>query len=210
MKILQTQRTIRFEHDGGLAIAASEDRSTYDFTWVPNGVEGCRQYVESALAGQSAGRALPWLVRRIADSRIAGTSRFLDLDRFRWPPAWPPGVAQRAPPNDDEPPSIGEIGSTWNAASAQRSGINVECKLLLLTHAFEIWKTHRITLKTDARNLRSRIAIGRLGAQFEGIRRAHVAAINGTIRDSACFSIIIAEWPRVREHLLSRLESTRD
>lgn len=73
-------------------------------------------------------------------------------------------------------PTVAEIGSTWYGASFQRTGVNTECKLLMLAHAFDSWNTIRVTLKTDARNIRSRYAIQRLGATFEGIRRAHLPA----------------------------------
>jgi RimJ/RimL family protein N-acetyltransferase len=83
--------------------------------------------------------------------------------------------------------------------------VNTACKLLLLRHAFEEWRSERVTLKTDARNARSRAAIERAGGQFEGIRRAHVPATDGTFRDSAYFSIVADEWPAVRERLEKRL-----
>jgi len=94
-----------------------------------------------------------------------------------------------------------EISSTWYAASAQRTGINTEVKLLQLTHAFEAWRVLRVTFKTDARNARSRTAIERLGAQVEGVRRAHSPAGDGTVRDSAYYSITAPEWPTVRSNL---------
>lgn len=108
-------------------------------------------------------------------------------------------------PSDDLLPSVAEIGSTWYAASAQRTGINTACKLLLLTHAFEVWRTLRVTLKTDARNTPCRCAIERLGARAEGVRRAHAPASDGTIRDTAYYSIIKSEWPHVRDRLHQRL-----
>ncbi|MCP9298915.1 GNAT family N-acetyltransferase [Bacillus halotolerans] len=101
---------------------------------------------------------------------------------------------------------MAEIGSTWYGASFQRTGVNTECKLLMLAHAFDSWNTIRVTLKTDARNIRSRSTIQRLGATFEGIRRAHLPASNGSIRDTAYFSIIAEEWPAVRTNLKDRLE----
>nr|WP_243407130.1 GNAT family protein [Frankia canadensis] len=103
------------------------------------------------------------------------------------------------------PPSVVEVGATWLAASAQRTGINVEAKLLLLGHAFDTWNALRVCLKTDVRNHRSRMAIERLGGRFEGIRRAHMLAIDGTARDSAYYSILGEEWPQVRTSLLARL-----
>ncbi|MET0275509.1 MAG: GNAT family protein, partial [Acidimicrobiia bacterium] len=101
-----------------------------------------------------------------------------------------------------------EIGSTWLAASAQATPVNTEAKLLLLRHAFDTWRVERVTFKTDARNERSRRAIERIGATFEGVRRAHTIASDGTIRDSAYFSIVRSEWPAI-EHELERRLPTR-
>jgi hypothetical protein len=98
-----------------------------------------------------------------------------------------------------------EIGATWLAASAQRTSINTEAKLLMLGHAFDVWQVHRVVFKTDARNSRSRAAIERIGGQFEGIRRAHKLASDGTIRDSAYFSILRSDWPEVNDHLTAVL-----
>ena len=102
-----------------------------------------------------------------------------------------------------------EIGWTWLAASAQRTGINAEAKLLLLTHAFETLRVARVDLKTDARNQRSRQAIARLGARFEGVLRSwspsHVPGEEGRLRDSAMFSVTAAEWPDVKAHLAARV-----
>jgi RimJ/RimL family protein N-acetyltransferase len=98
-----------------------------------------------------------------------------------------------------------EIGSTWLAASAQRTGVNTEMKLLMLAHAFDVLGVRRVTLKTDARNRRSRDNIERVGATFEGVLRAHMPAMDGGIRDSAWYSILDSEWPAVRGRLTARL-----
>jgi RimJ/RimL family protein N-acetyltransferase len=193
------------DHAAPLAAAAAEDRTSYRFTWVPDGLADARHYVAAALADQAGGRTLPLAVRSQADDRIVGCTRFLDLEVFAWPPAWPPGVGRGPEPADGAPPSVAEIGSTWYAASCQRTGINTACKLLLLTHAFEAWTTLRVTLKTDARNAASRRAIERLGARAEGVRRAHSPATDQTIRDTAYYSIIAAEWPAVRDRLTAWL-----
>lgn len=103
-----------------------------------------------------------------------------------------------------EPDGV-EIGHTWYAASAQRTACNTETKLLMLTYAFEEWQVARVTLKTDARNARSRAAIERIGGRYEGIRRAHRLATDGTVRDTVYFSIVAAEWPQVRHDLCARL-----
>jgi N-acetyltransferase len=193
------------EHVPGLAQAAAENRASYGFTWVPDGPEDTDRYVASALAYGATGHAVPFAVRGVADQRIVGATRFLDLAVFTWPPPWPPGVDPGPEPSDDALPSVAEIGSTWYAASAQRTGVNAECKLLMLTHAFEVWNVLRVTLKTDARNRASRGAIERLGARPDGVLRAHSPASDGTIRDTAYYSIVAAEWPQVRDGLLRRL-----
>ena len=133
--------------------------------------------------------------------RVVGSTRFLDLEVFRWPPPWPPGVGRGPVPSDGQPPVVAEIGSTWLAPSAQRTGVNAECKLLMLRHAFDVWSVLRVTLKTDARNQVSRDAIERLGATFEGVRRAHSPASDGSIRDTAYYSILRPEWPAVCDRL---------
>jgi N-acetyltransferase len=205
-------RIVRLEpletrHAPLLAEAAAENRATYGFTWVPDGLEDARRYVEGALAHQSSGQSVPFAVRTVADARVVGSTRFLDLQVFEWPPPWPPGTGGTEP-SDSTPPTVGEIGSTWYAASAQRTGVNAECKLLLLTHAFEVWKSQRVTFKTDARNRTSRGAIERLGAGHDGVLRAHSPASDGTVRDTAYYSVIAEEWPDVQaglRHRLSRL-----
>jgi RimJ/RimL family protein N-acetyltransferase len=97
------------------------------------------------------------------------------------------------------------IGYTWLSASAQRTAINTEAKLLLLTHAFEHWQCIRVEFITDVLNQQSRAAILRLGAKQEGILRNHMIMPDGRIRDSVCFSIIAEEWPEVRTRLKSKL-----
>ncbi len=192
-------------HAAELAEAGAESRASYGYTWVPDGLADARRYVANALAYQATGHALAFVVRRIADERIVGSTRFLDLVVFTWPPPWPPGVDSGPEPSDEQPPSVAEIGSTWYAASAQRSGVNAECKLLMLTRAFDVWHALRVTLKTDARNKASRGAIERLGAREDGVLRAHGPASDGTIRDTAYYSVLAAEWPEVRSELTRRL-----
>jgi RimJ/RimL family protein N-acetyltransferase len=179
------------EHVPGLADAAAEDRTSYAFTRVPDGLEDTEAYVRSALLDQATGTSLPFAVRRLSDDRLVGSTRFLDLERFGGPV-----------PDDEHPPTVAEIGSTWYAASAQRTAVNSACKLLLLSRAFDDWGCLRVTLKTDARNRASRAGIERLGALFEGGRRAHTTASDGTVRDSAYYSILAAEWPAVRDRLV--------
>ena len=176
-------------HVERLVVAANEDRATYRFTTVPADIGDMSDYVERARAASEAGTELPFATCSVATGAVVGSTRFLELEQWD-------GAAV---------PTVGEIGYTWLAASAQRTAINTEAKLLMLGHAFETWGVHRIHLKTDARNERSRNAIARLGARFEGVRRAHVPAADGGIRDSAYYSILAAEWPGVRDGLLRRL-----
>jgi RimJ/RimL family protein N-acetyltransferase len=103
-----------------------------------------------------------------------------------------------------------EIGATWLHPKAQRTGINVEAKLLMLTHAFDTLGCMRVEFKTHASNARSRAAIEALGAQFEGIHRKHMLRPGVGVRDSAWYSIIDDEWPAVRERLTARLAGTVD
>lgn len=188
-------------HAPGLAAAADADRAGYSYTWVPSGAEDALKYVAEALRERDRGAALPFAVVLRDGHRVVGTTRFLDLQVFEAP-------AVRLP-DAGEAPTVAEIGSTWYSAAVQRTAVNTECKLLLLTHAFEVWNVLRVTLKTDARNARSRAAIERIGAAFEGIRRVHVPASDGTLRDSAYYSIIREEWPPIRSRLTARLLAER-
>jgi RimJ/RimL family protein N-acetyltransferase len=186
-----------------LLAAASEDRSTYGYTLVPSTIEEADAYVANALVERDERWSVPFTIRRRSDGAVLGTSRFMDLSY------WPDDrVGVEA--GDSGVPSVGEVGSTWYVAAAQGTRVNPETKLLMLRHAFEVWQVHRITLKTDARNARSRAAIEKLGARFEGVRRAHVPATGGGIRDSAYYSIVADEWPAVRTGLESRLAQRLD
>ena len=147
------------------------------------------------LALAAAGQALPFATVSALDGRVLGSTRFANLERWSWP----------APPPDPRPLDAAEIGWTWLARAAQRSGANTEAKLLLLRHAFTALRVRRLTLKTDARNARSRAAIARLGASLDGVLRAHLPASDGGPRDSAVFSILEAEWPAVEARLVGML-----
>lgn len=165
----------------------------YPFTSVPKSAEGMRVYIQSALDEQARGKALPFISVDRRSSRVVGSTRFANFEYWKWPAGSP-----LARPNL---PDAVEIGWTWLAPWAQRSGVNTEAKLLQLTHAFEVWGVRRVSLKTDARNQRSRQAIERLGARLDGILRAHLPAADGGIRDSAIYSILREEWPAVKARL---------
>ena len=176
-------------HVSGLMVAAEEDRSAYDWTVVPRAAE-----VAAYVAEQQARDGMTAFAQvRLSDEAPVGATAF-------WNPRTWPGR---------EDLYAVEIGWTWLAASAQRSGINAEAKLLLLQHAFDELGVSRVELKTDARNQRSRRAIERLGAQFEGVLRnwspSHVPGEEGKLRDSAMFSVTDAEWPTVKSTLSTRI-----
>ncbi len=102
-----------------------------------------------------------------------------------------------------------EIGATWYRASLQRTGINTECKLLLLTHAFETKSCIAVEFRTHVVNHQSRRGIERLGAKLDGILRNHMVMANGTLRDTCVYSIIASEWPSVKAHLTWQLAKPR-
>lgn len=185
---------LSLDHVDGLCRAAAEQRDTYGYTLVPDGEEHTRAYVQSLVDLAAAGEMVPFAQVRVADDAPVGATRFFTM-RYR----------------DGAPlPYALEIGGTWLAASAQRTGINTEAKLLLCAHAFEVWQVGRVEIRTDARNQRSREAIAGLGATFEGVLRcwqpSHVAGEEDRLRDSAMFSIIAREWPEVRQRLRDRLD----
>jgi len=185
-------------HVEGLAAATAADPSLYRWSPVPQGRAEAESYVATALAWQEAGTEVPFAIVRADDGVVIGSTRFWNLERW----AWPPGHARHGRSS----PDACEIGYTWLANSAIRTPANTEAKLLMLTHAFESWQVLRVCFHTDARNLRSRAALERIGGQFEGILRAHRMAADFISRDSARYSIVAAEWPRVKERLLRLAE----
>jgi RimJ/RimL family protein N-acetyltransferase len=186
------------EHAAALLRAASGPRETYGLTLVPGTLAEAAAYIETALREEAARRSLPFATVDRATGRVVGSTRFLNIEYWTWP-------ADNAHQRGAERPDVVEIGATWLAAAAQRTPINTEAKLLMLTHAFDRWRVHRVSLMTDARNERSRAAILRLGARFDGVLRAARPASDGAIRDTAAFSILEAEWPAVRAKLEARL-----
>ncbi|HEY2162311.1 MAG TPA: GNAT family N-acetyltransferase [Solirubrobacteraceae bacterium] len=160
--------------------------------WMPSSVTTgaeFRDWHEGALKASAAGREGAFATIDRAGGRAIGSSRYLHL----------------------RPEHRGlEIGWTWLAPAAWRTGANVEAKLLMLEHAFERLDCMRVEFKTDARNERSRAALAALPARFEGIFRSHmVVPYAEGIRDSAYYSVIAAEWPQVRANLEARLARAR-
>lgn len=181
------------EHIEPLTAAAMTDPSLYKWSLVPTNKAAMTQYVETALGWREAGTALPFATVRKADGEIIGSTRFFDIERWAWPEGYPR--------HGGASPDGCEIGYTWLTRSAIRTSANTEAKLLMLTHAFEVWKMLRVCFHTDVRNERSRAALERIGGKFEGTLRSHRLAADFTPRDSARFSIVAAEWPAVKRRL---------
>ena len=188
-------------HVDGLVAAAAADPGLYRWSPVPQGRVEATRYVDTALAWKDAGSAVPFATVRLADDVVIGSTRFWNLERWSWP--------ESHPSHGRSAPDACEIGYTWLARSAIRTAANTEAKLLMLTHAFEVWQALRVCFHTDARNQRSRAALERIGGQFEGILRAHRMAADYTPRDSVRYSIVASEWPAAK-HRLAQLLSKRD
>jgi len=188
------------DHIDGLVIAAAADPSLYRWSPVPLGKSEATNYVNTALAWRDAGSAVPFAVVNQHDGRVIGSTRFWNLER--WP--WPRGHARYG----REFPDACEIGYTWFTRSAIRTAANTEAKLLMLTYAFETWQVLRVCFHTDARNQRSRAALERIGAKFEGVLRAHRMAADFIPRDSVRYSIVMSEWIEVRQGLSARLQGS--
>jgi N-acetyltransferase len=155
--------------------------------WSPERImtpEAMLKYIETALGEQARGSSLPFVTVEKSSGKIVGSTRFGNIN----------AGDRRA-----------EIGWTWLNPAWQRTAVNTEAKLLMLTHAFETWKCIRVELKTDALNEKSRTAILRLGARQEGIFRQHMICSSGRLRDTVYFSILDNEWPGVKENLLRKL-----
>ena len=168
----------------GLAAAAADGRlwdSTVTVVPLP---EGMAAFVDQRMEEVTAGNWAAFTVRRLADDRIVGLTNYLHID-----------AANRRR----------EIGGTWYAASAQRTAVNTETKLLLLDHAFGPLDCIAVELRTHVRNAASRAAIERLGATQDGILRHHMVMPDGTLRDTVVYSILAGEWPARRDRLVTRL-----
>ncbi|MGY2373962.1 GNAT family N-acetyltransferase [Pseudomonas sp. SDO524_S393] len=181
VELLPLQR----EHATALLDAAADGQLwNLKVTNVP-GPDTVDQYIDTALAGRDAGTVIPFTIVRRDTGQVVGSTRFWKVDR----------VNRKL-----------EIGHTWLAASTQKSSINTEAKLLLLTHAFEVLDCVRVQFTTDELNEKSRAAILRLGAVQEGIVRHERIMPDGRKRNSVRFSIIDSEWPQVKAHLQAKLQ----
>jgi N-acetyltransferase len=194
-----TLRPLQESDAEALAAATAESREHYRWSPVPNGVEAMRAYIRNTLTLRQRGQRYPFCT--VWNGRPVGVTSFLEYQ----PWSWPAGHSQQR----TNAPDAAEIGGTWLAYSAQHTRCNTEAKFLMLSHAFDVWHVHRISLRTDERNARSRRAIERLGAKFEGVRRAERPGEDGSIRSSAFYSIIADEWPTVSAQLREKLSAVR-
>ena len=173
------------EHQDALKLAAADGELwRLWYTSVP-APDRTAQYIDSALTMRELDGAMPFVVRLAATGEIVGCTRYFHVDASN----------RRL-----------EIGYTWYARRVQRSAVNTECKLLLLTHAFETLKCIAVEFRTHWFNHASREAILRLGAKQDGVLRNHQISSDGSYRDTVVFSIIESEWPAVKSHLQFMLE----
>jgi RimJ/RimL family protein N-acetyltransferase len=172
-------KPLSHDHSAGLTEAVKDGELwKLWYTFIPK-PEAMGKEIDRRLALQAAGSMLPWTVFD-AEGKIAGMTTYMNVD-----------AAHRRV----------EIGSTWYAKRVQRSALNTQCKLLLLTHAFEKLDCIAVEFRTHFFNQASRRGIERLGAKLDGILRSHQIAPNGTLRDTVVYSIIAGEWPTVNAHL---------
>lgn len=177
-------KPLQKSHEEGL-IAAVNDGNLWElwYTSIPR-PEGMAAEIERRLKLQDEGSMLPFTVFDKAKNQIVGMTTYMNVDL--------------------KGPRV-EIGSTWYARSVQRSPLNTEAKLLLLTHAFEQLNCLAVEFRTHFFNQQSRRAIERLGAKLDGILRSHQCMPDGSLRDTCVYSIVAAEWPTVRHHLRHKL-----
>jgi N-acetyltransferase len=184
-------------HREGLRAAADCDRSTFVYAAVPRpDDDDLDVYLADAEQQHAAGAGLVFATIDGVSGEVVGSTRFMNAEYWTTPDRRPRHAV---------PPDAVEIGGTWLTPAAQRTGINTDAKLLMLAHAFDALGVERVTIKTDARNARSRANIERVGAVFEGVLRSHMRATDGAVRDTAMYSILASEWPDVHRRLAARL-----
>jgi RimJ/RimL family protein N-acetyltransferase len=179
---------LALDHEAGLSAAAA-DGALWNIrvTSVPE-PESTRKYIEDALAMREAGNRFAFAVTDEATGQVLGSSSYHDIL---------PAVKRV------------EIGYTWYAKSCQRTHVNTTCKLLMLTHAFEVLGCHVVGWRTDNYNFASQAAIERLGAKKDGVIRGHAMRRDGTIRDTVMYSMRAGEWPEAKAQLLYLLDKPR-
>ena len=170
-------------HDALIAAVSDGKLWRLWYTAIPK-PENMRAEIGRRMELQEQGKMLPFAIRRHDTGALCGMTTYMNVDAMH----------RRV-----------EIGSTWTAASAQRTGINTECKLMLLSHAFDNLHCIAVEFRTNWMNQQSRNAILRLGAKQDGVLRNHQRMPDGSLRDTVVFSIIESEWPTVKRHLQFKL-----
>ena len=173
------------EHREGLRAAADDER-VWEFMLTDGRGPAFDHVFDDALAMRAAGKRLPYAVRLLASGELVGATSYID----------PVPAHTRV-----------EIGWTWYRPDQWAGPVNPECKLLLLSHAFDTLRLNRVQLVTDSRNARSQAAIAKLGAVREGVLRAHMITRGGRLRDTVVFGVTAQEWPQVKARLVGRLAS---
>jgi RimJ/RimL family protein N-acetyltransferase len=182
---LEPMARVRAEPIAAALAAAAADGSMWEskVTTIPR-PEGMRAYVDQALAEFDAGVSLPFVTIDRESRRAVGTTRYMNIEA---------------------PHRRLEVGTTWIGQSFQRTAINTDAKYVMLKHAFETLRCIAVDLRTHEKNAQSRAAIERLGARLDGILRNHRIMPDGTLRNTAAYSIVDAEWPAVKARLEARL-----
>ncbi|MHA7679792.1 GNAT family N-acetyltransferase [Cupriavidus sp. PET2-C1] len=179
---------LRPEHEAEVQAAVADGELwKLWYTSVP-APDQVRAWTDTALQMREQQGAMPFVIREVRDGvpgAVVGATRYFNVD----------GANRRL-----------EIGHTWHAQRVQRSAVNTECKLMLLTHAFEQLACIAVEFRTHWMNHQSRTAIARLGAKQDGVLRNHQRMPDGSLRDTVVFSIIASEWPTVKRHLQYRLD----
>jgi RimJ/RimL family protein N-acetyltransferase len=185
---LATVEPLRHDHHDGL-VEVVRDGELWNlwYTKIP-APDAVRADIDRRLALREKGSMLPFVIVDNATGRVVGATSYMNIDAEH----------RRV-----------EIGSTWYARSTQRTGINTECKRMLLAHAFDTLDCIAVEFRTSFFNQQSRRAIERLGAKLDGILRSHQLATNGSLRDTCVYSIIACEWPGVRAHLDWQMQKPR-
>lgn len=179
---------LRMAHEADLQQAAADgELHRLWYTSIPTPV-GVGAEIARRLALRESGSMLPFAIIDKASGRAVGMTTYMNIDA---------------------PNKRVEIGSTWYRKAVQRGPLNTECKFLLLQHAFEMLDCIAVEFRTHFMNHQSRSGIERLGAKLDGILRSHMVSENGTLRDTAVYSIIACEWPAVKAHLTWQMERPR-
>ncbi|WP_139488735.1 GNAT family N-acetyltransferase [Brevibacillus dissolubilis] len=174
-------------HAAGI-LEAAQVESIWDYmTFIIRDADDVQQYIQNAFAAQEKGTDLVFSIFDKESGKLVGGTRFMAISSKDG------GL---------------EIGTTWLNPSVQKTGINTECKYLLLQYCFEVLGCLRVQLKTDGRNLNSQRAIARIGAQKEGVLRKHMVVRDGFVRDTVMFSVIDTEWPQVKTNLEAKMQAS--